>query len=245
MKIKVSYPDASVFKNLFEVISKMVDEVSLEFNSEEMKVSAMDPANVALLQVRFPRDSFTEYTIEEPGSIGINVSVILKLLKRVKRGDRLDIDADDENVNLTVVGIVERKYSLKNLEVMPPEIPEASLTFNTSILMLVDPLREALKDIEITGDQVTFESSDDTIKVYASGEKKYEMTLTRDSEAIIELSIKESSKSNYSVDYLLNTLSLVKVADTVRIEYSSNMPLKLEFDTPGGGKVNYLLAPAA
>ncbi len=247
MRVKASYPDASVFKNLFDVLSKTVDEVSLVFNDEGMRIRTLDPANVALLDIFFPRDSFVEYEVEGEARVGVNLSVLMKLLKRAKRGDRIDIEADDETVKFTLLGVVKRTYELRNLEVNVPEIPEANLNFDTKVTMLVDPLRDALKDIEIVGSQAEFEYREDenALILYSPGETKYSMKLTRESGAVIEIEASKSSKSAYSVDYLLNILSLVKVADTVKIEFSSQMPLRLQFDLPAGGKAVYLLAPAS
>ncbi|RUM47707.1 MAG: DNA polymerase sliding clamp, partial [Hyperthermus sp.] len=47
----------------------------------------------------------------------------------------------------------------------------------------------------------------------------------------------------YSIEYLKHILSLTKVADTITIEYSNDMPLRLRFQLPAGGTIEYLLAP--
>ncbi len=247
MKVAAAYPDVNVFKNLFDVLSKTVDEVCLVFTAEGMRVKAMDPANVALLDVLFPRDAFVEYEVEGEARIGLNLNVIMKLLKRGKRGDRIDIKADDESVEITITGVVKRTYKLRNLEVATPEIPEAQLIFDTAVTILVDPLKEALRDIEIVGTQAIFEYKEDeeALIISSPGETKYTMKLSRASGAVIDIESSKPSKSVYSVDYLLNTLSLVKVADTVKIEFSTQMPLRLRFDLPAGGTAVYLLAPAA
>ncbi len=246
MKIKVSYPDAQVFRNLFDTLSKMIDEISIYFDAEGMKIKAMDPANVALIDVNYPRDAFTEYEVEEPGHVGLNLSIALKLLKRAKRGDRLDIEADDERIKISIIGLVKREFVLRNLDVVTPEVPEASLDLDVKITILVDPLKQALKDIELIGDTAVFDfDGEEKLVLSSPGETRYTMELTRTSGAVIDVEARKEAKSTYSVDYLLNTLSLVKVADTVRIQFSTQMPLKMEFDLPAGGTVTYLLAPSA
>jgi proliferating cell nuclear antigen len=246
LRVKVSYPDANVFRSIFDVLGKIIDEAKLNFTEEGMRVRAMDPANVALIDIKFPRESFTEYEIEGEATVGLNLSIVLKLLKRAKRGDRLDIEADGERVKISIIGVIKREFELRNLEVITPEIPEASLELDIKLSLLVDPLRQALKDLELVGETVTL-TYDGEEKVILSGksETRYTMELTKESGALIDLEAKNKGEATYSVDYLLNVLSLVKVADTVRLEFSNQMPLRLEFDLPAGGSVTYLLAPSA
>ena len=247
LRVRAAYPDASVFKSLIEMLSKMLDEAALTFSEDGMKIRAMDPANIALVDVYYPKEAFTEYEIEEEGECGINLAVALKLLKRVKRGERLEIKVEDENVELSVIGVVKRSYTIKNLEVAKPEIPEASLTLKSKVTLLVDPLKQALKDLEIVGDQVVLELNNEekTLIVYSPSETKYAMKITSSSGAVIDIASEEDSKSTYSVDYLLNVISLAKVADTVTLEFSSKMPLRMRFALIGEGRVEYLLAPSA
>ncbi len=246
MRVKASYPDANVFRNLFEVLGKMIDEVKISFSGEGLRIRAMDPANVALIDVRFPREAFTEFEVEDPGEAGINLSLALKLLKRAKRGDKLDLHVDDENVRMVITGVVKREFVLRNIEVISPEIPEATLSLETKIVLLVDPLRQALKDLELVGETATFlYDGEEKLVITARSQTTYKMELTKESGAVIDIESGGRSEASYSVDYLLNVLSLVKVADTVRLEFSTQMPMRMEFTLPGGGTVEYLLAPSA
>ena len=247
LKVKVAYSDASVFKSLIEMLSKMLDEIVLTFREDGIRIRAMDPANIALVDVYYPKEAFTEYELEEESECGVNLAVVSRLLKRVKRGERLEIKVEDESVELSVTGIVKRSYVVKNFEVVKPEIPEAILTFKSKVTLLADPLKQALKDLEIIGDQVVLElnSKEKMLLVYSPSETRYVMKITSSSGAVIDIISEEDSKSTYSVDYMLNVISLTNVADTVTLEFSSEMPLRLQFTLIGEGRVEYLLAPSA
>ncbi|MEM0016378.1 MAG: DNA polymerase sliding clamp, partial [Saccharolobus sp.] len=58
-----------------------------------------------------------------------------------------------------------------------------------------------------------------------------------------DLEYSQKSNSSYSAEYLDDILSLTKLSDLVKLSFSSQKPLQLEFNMEGGGKVNYLLAP--
>ncbi len=246
-RARLSYPDAKSFYNMLDALAKIVDEVSMHITPEGVRAIAVDPAHVALIQLELPTDTFIEYEVEGGDvKLGFNVANVAKLVKRGKKGEKLEIEVEEDRVAWTIVGAAIRRYRMLNLEVPEPEIPEAELEFNTRVALIVDPFKNALKDAEAVGDTVELEAPDETtLIVRGVGTTVAETKIRSDTPAVVEFEVKEPSKSSYSIDYLKHVLSLTKVADTVVLEFSSNMPLRLQFRLPAGGKVTYLLAPKA
>ncbi|MEM0046796.1 MAG: proliferating cell nuclear antigen (pcna) [Fervidicoccaceae archaeon] len=240
----VEYPEAAVFKNLFEAISKLLEEVRISFSEEGMKIKAMDPSNVALIDVSFTQDSFSEYQVENPMSVGLSLSTVLKVMKRARRGDRLEIEADEENVLMRLISSSRREYRLRNIEVASQEIPELNLSFTVKVRLLSEPLKVILKDAELAGSSAVFEATEDgKLLIYSEERGKYRTEITKDSSSVLELTVKERAKSSYDILYLSNILSLTKVSDSLSLEFSSQAPLKMEFEVMGKGKIVYFLAP--
>lgn len=244
MTMRISYPDVKSFQSILEALSKLIDEVALVVSPEGVRAKALDAAQVALIDINFPPEAFLEFDVEEEVRIGFNVSTLLKLLKRGKKGDRLEITVEGDKVVYTVAGVAVRRYKLLNLDVAVPEIPEARLDFNVVASLIVDPLKNAIRDAETVGDTIEFEaSSDEALVIRGKGVALTETKISRESGALTELIVKEPSKSAYSIDYLKHVIALTRVADVVKLEFSSQMPLKLEFRLPGEARVAYLLAP--
>jgi len=245
-KARLSYPDAKSFYNILDSLSKIVDEVNMTITPDKgVKAVAVDPAHVALIMIELPPESFIEYEVEgDKAELGFNVANTAKIVKRGKKGDKLDIEVTEDYVTWSIVGATIKRYKVLNLEVPVPEIPEAQLEFKVRVAMIVDPFKNALKDAEAVGDTVEFETPDeDTLIIRGVGAAVAEAKVKRDTPAVVEFEVKEPSKAAYSIDYLKHVLSLTKVADTIVIEYASEMPLRLQFQLPAGGKVTYLLAP--
>jgi len=246
LKARISYPDARSFQNLLDAIAKIADEVSMRITPGGVRIVALDPAHVALIDVSLPPDTFLEYDVPEEVKVGVNLATALKVVKRGKKGNKLEIEVMDDKVRWSIEATTLKRYTLLNLEVPEPEIPEASLEFNARLTMIVDPLRNGLRDAEVVGDTVEFEAPDDTVFIIRGvGAAKAETKIPSDSPAVIEYEVKEASKSRYDIGYLKNILSLTKVADSVSLEFSTDMPLRLRFNLPAGGQVTYLLAPKA
>ncbi|NOZ88500.1 MAG: proliferating cell nuclear antigen (pcna) [Crenarchaeota archaeon] len=244
-RARLSYPDAKSFYNILEALSKIVDEVSMTIRQDGVTAVALDPAHVALIKIELPVDSFVEYEVEDSEvKLGFNVANTAKILKRGKKGDKLDIEVTDDRVTWSIVGATIKRYRLLNLDVPTPEIPETQLEFKIHVAMIVDPFKNALKDAEAVGDTVELEAPDEeTLIIRGIGAATAEARIRRESPAVVEFEVKEPGKAAYSIDYLKHVVSLTKVADTIVIEFSNDMPLRLEFQLPAGGKVTYLLAP--
>ena len=245
-KARLSYPDAKSFYNMLDAISKIVDELAMTITPNGVKAIALDPAHVALIVMELPPESFIEYEVEDEVKLGFNVANIAKIIKRGKKGDKLDIEVDEDRVTWSIVGATIKRYRLLNLDVPTPEIPEAELEFKVHVSLIVDPFKNALKDAEAVGDTVELEAPDDTTLIIRGvGAAVAETKIRSDTPAVVEFNVEEPAKSAYSIDYLKHILSLTKVADTITIEFAQDMPLRLQFRLPAGGNVTYLLAPKA
>ncbi|AEM39552.1 proliferating cell nuclear antigen PcnA [Pyrolobus fumarii 1A] len=245
MRARIAYPDAKSFQSMLETLSKIVDEAVMTVSQEGVRIRALDPAHVAMIEIMLPPDTFLEYEVEEEAKIGFNVVNIAKIVKRGKKGDKVEIEATDDRVTWTIAGAAIKRYKLLNLDIAEPEIPEAQFEFKARIALIVDAFKNALRDAETVGDTVELEADEEKLLIRGRGTAVAETEITRDKPAVIDFQVDEPSKAAYSIDYLKHVLALTKVADTVSIEFSTDSPLRLQFSLPAGGRVNYLLAPKA
>ena len=242
----LGFPDVKSFQSLIDTLSKIVDEVVFHVTPEGVKAVALDPAQVALIKIDLPVDNFTEYEVEDEVKMGVNVGNVLKILKRGRKGDRLAVDVEEDRVIWTIIGGVTKKYKVMNLDIPEPEIPEAQLEFNVRAVVIADPFKNALKDAETVGDTFELDApSNEVLIIRGVGAATTETKITAESPALIEYEVREPSRSQYSIEYVKHVTGLVRVADTIAVEFSTDMPLKLEFRLLSAGSVTYLLAPKA
>lgn len=242
---RIVYPEAKYMKTIIDVLGKLVDEVAFKITPEGVFVKAIDAARVALIDVFLPPTAFLEYEVPEEIVAGLSMANLAKLLKKVKRGDKFVMDVDEEKVRIIIESMMKRTYRFRNLDVPIPEIPEAQLEFNVEAQLLVDVIRHAIKDAEAVGDLLEIEApNEETLFLRGRGASITETKLVKGSAALIDLVVREPSKSLYNLEYLKYIVNLTKIAELAILKFSSEMPLELEFSL-GEGRVKYLLAPAA
>ena len=83
-KLKVS--DAKLLRDMATAISILVDEATFKIDPDGLKLRAMDPSRVAMIDFEWPKAIFQEYEATEPSKMCLNIS---ELGAHAVAGDRL------------------------------------------------------------------------------------------------------------------------------------------------------------
>ena len=99
-KLKVT--DAKLIRDMATAISILVDEATFKIEPDGMKLRAMDPSRVAMIDFEWPKTIFEQYEANEPSKMCINISELLKLLKRAGKDESVELSLDDKTGRLQV-----------------------------------------------------------------------------------------------------------------------------------------------
>ncbi|MEM2210644.1 MAG: proliferating cell nuclear antigen (pcna) [Nitrososphaerales archaeon] len=235
------------WKAVIVAISTLVDEACFEATPDGITFRAMDPSHVALIDLTWPNSAFEKYNCDKEFRFAVRVDDFAKLIKRADSKDSVEINAmDSEALILKLSNGYKREFKIHLIESSYGPTPLPKLSFNTRIIMNEGVFEKILNDISIIADHVTLETSEKGIVFSGKSDKgTAQITLEKGSKDILELEVKEESKATYSIDYLLNiTKALSSISETLQCEYSSKMPLRLEFKlTEYGGRIHFYLAP--
>ncbi len=143
-----------------------------------------------------------------------------------------------------------RHYKLRLLDInSSPTTPLPKLNFTTKVTMSLKALVDALKDIEVVSDQVTIYSNGNSKIIQFEGKGdtgEAKITLEQGGDEVMEIIMQEGineSRATYSIEYLVDIVNAIDDAENIVLEYSSRMPLRLEFILPFMCKIHYYLAP--
>ncbi|MGQ9721116.1 MAG: proliferating cell nuclear antigen (pcna) [Candidatus Jordarchaeum sp.] len=246
MSFKFAFTDAKLWKNIVDALSGLVDEVVFIADENSLHARAMDPSHVAMVDFELPKSAFSEYKCGGEVKLGINLEDMSRIMRRAGGGDELVLSLDPEKnkLNVTFKGTSMRTFHIGLLDLSHEETPVPSIKFNTEIKMTADALKEALKDAEVVSDHVTVEASPKELEISAAGDTGgVEVKLDKSSDALLELNAIENSSAMYALSYLMDMMKAAAASDTVTVQFSTGMPIKLEFNIIGGGRLTYWLAP--
>jgi proliferating cell nuclear antigen len=244
-KLKVA--DAKLLRDMITSISILVDEATFKLDPEGVKLRAMDPSRVAMVDFEWPKTIFEEYVCTEPTKICINISELLKLLKRAGKDEVVELSLDEKTgkLQIKITGKYTRNFTMPTLEASEEEVPTPKLSFNVKVKTTTGGLSQAIEDAQLVSDHVRVEADPEKLVLNASGDLMgANISLQKGSDAILDLEAKEPSKATFSLSYLSEIIKAASAtSDIATLEFSSDMPIKLDFQQTREGKLTFYLAP--
>ena len=244
---KATMNDARLFRNLLGAISSLIEEADFNATPDGIKLRSMDPSHIAMVDFEWPKTAFDSYECSGNTKLRLSVSNLLKLLKRTRSDESIEVVYDDANkkLNITLKNKIVRKFITPTLEPSTEEVPTPKVPFNARVKITAATLRDIIDDVQAISDNVKLEVSSDKFVVRATGELSSALIeMDRGSDAILDIDVKEPARATYNLNYLGEIIRAGSGASEVTsLEFSTNMPIKVEFEMPQQGRLLYYLAP--
>jgi len=239
--------DAKLLRDMITAISTLVDEATFNLNPEGLKLRAMDPSRVAMIDFEMPKTTFDEYNCDQPTKMCINITEMLKLLRRTSKDETVELTLDEKTnrLNVAIKGKYERTFNMPTLEAAEEEVPTPKITFNTRAKVTTEGLHQAIEDVLLVSDHVKIEVDNEKLTMRAAGDLMgATIELKKGSDALLDLETKEPSKATFSLSYLSEIIkTAASASDIATLEFSSDMPIRIDFQQPKEGKLTFYLAP--
>ena len=244
-KLKVA--DAKLLKDMATAISILIDEATFKIDPENLKLRAMDPSRVAMVDFEWPKTVFEEYTCTEPTKMCINISELLKLLRRAGKNEVVELSLDEKTgrLQIKITGKYTRNFTMPTLESSEEQVPTPKITFQVRAKATTEGLRQAIEDAQLVSDHVRIEVDTEKLVLNAAGDLMgATIELQKGSDTLLDLEAKEPSKATFSLSYLSEIIKAASAtSDIATLEFSTDMPIKLDFQQTKEGKLTFYLAP--
>ncbi|MCH8004354.1 MAG: proliferating cell nuclear antigen (pcna) [Nanoarchaeota archaeon] len=243
--MRLTLAEPKYLKESITIISDLVNEARFKVNKEAIELVAMDPANVAMVIFKLLSSSFTEYDVKKDVEIAINLNNLKQILRRAKPNDMLTLELDPENkLKIQLKGDNVRTFNLPIIDLDEKEQKIPDLKFPVSVTVSSSILNEAIEDVDIVAESVTFLAEPKKFTIQAEGDLSQAKIEMKEGDNVkIKTDGNDKVKAKYSVEYLKKMISGSKIADDVSISFSNDYPLKLEFKTVDKVMLSFILAP--
>jgi len=237
MLLKLDHP--KLFSEIISIISDLVLEVRLKVSKEGLKIIAIDPANVAMISFKLPNTAFSELEIDNNEVLGINLENLKAVLRRVHPGSVLIMTRQENELKLQIKDRVTKEFNLALIDVEGEEKEVPNLEFTSKIEMSSTDFSEAIEDCGVVADSCSFISGANKFIIQAKGSlNSFKSEFSSDELNIVA----EEANSKYSLEYLQKMVKATKLTDKVKINFSNDYPLRLDFITPFV-ELSFVLAP--
>jgi proliferating cell nuclear antigen len=242
MKLVLAEP--RYLKDSISIISELVHETRIKIDNDGMELIAMDPANVAMVIFKLLSSCFTQYTIERPEEICINLNQLKQILRRVKADDILTLEKDENKLNVHLKGTTSRSFSLPLIEYDEKEQKVPELDFPIVIHTKSDFFADSIEDVSIVAESVTLLAEKGKFSVKAEGDlSRAVVEISPDEQTSIQTDSVDIFKAKYSIEYLKKMMGGSKLAENVSIYFNTDYPLKLQYTEVDKLQLSFILAP--
>ena len=235
MLVKLENP--VLLAKAIELISELVTEVRLKVNEFGMSITAIDPANVAMVGFKLPRSAFLQFETD-PEVLGVNLDDLKRILKRCGAGSSLTLEKKENLLNIQIQDRILRNFSLNLIEIESEEKEMPNLEFSSIVRLNSLDLITSIEDCGVVADACSFIIKEGKFIIEARGLNSARAEFSGD-EAEINA---EDCKSRYSLDYLSKFVKGAKLCETTVLNFANDHPLKMDIKSPHL-EISFILAP--
>jgi len=246
---------AEVIQNVIDQLLTVVDEAIVRIGYNGLSVAAVDPANVAMVDLEVEPAAF-ESVGDGMFPIGLNLQRLDDYIDGASGSEpvKLSIDAETRSMNIEHTNVEVEMAGINPDAIRgEPDIPDIDHSAEFSVDAKV--FRDAVDNADLVSDNVRFEADveDEALAVSAEGDTD-EIRTVFDSDDLVTANFEEGVASLFSVEYLIGgskggskykgMLKPLSSGTDLTGKLDDEMPIFLEYEFADGyGSVQMMLAP--
>lgn len=243
---KIVFSDVEIFRDVINIISSIIDDGILKVNKNGISMTMPDRSMISVVDFIIPANVLDNIdVIGDSAEIGIKVSDLNSILKKMKRG-KLTINSDASTVELVLERDRggKRRFVLPIIEVSSEVPPVSDLKFNAKVEIDAELLEEAIDDCSLVDESLVIESNVDKFKIWAKSETaEASIEIKKGEEGLIDIKCEKEERARYAISYLEKIIKAKKFSNNAIIEFSTDYPMKITFEEKDRIRISFILAP--
>jgi proliferating cell nuclear antigen len=229
---------AGLLKETIGLCSSLVDDVKLKIKSNGIKIAAVDPAHICLVELTLSGEACDEYDATN-FELGITLEKLSGILKLAKDAVTIDYDPKEKRLVFKMDTLTRRMGTIDPEGMADPTIPK--MVTPSKFAIPAQHFTVTLEACEQISDHMRISVDKAGIKIFTESDADTVMDeIPKD--RLIELNTTGTFSSDYSLEYLKNATKGAK--ESIKFGMSNDNPLQMEYTfAEGKGTVQYVLAP--
>ena len=245
-KFKCMITDIDSFTNIMSMVSSIIDIIKFEFDTDGLRLQALDNSHICFIKCEFKAPYFMEYSFTMPDSFLVDAKDFIKLLNRKRKDDELvltttndfDLKIDFKNndgVRSFKLALIDDNYETPSMPSFETVVNDFTIPFAyfKRNLQDIQSVNSETVRITVNGEVLLLDSNSDTeVSSYNSTYNHFDEDVTGECNAV------------YNVSKLLSFLKADKVNSNLMLSMGDDTPIimKLE-DYADTVKLEFLCAP--
>lgn len=235
---------AEILQEALDSVSVLVDECKIHLDEDGLRIRAVDPANVGMVDLELAADAFEAYEADG-GLIGVNLTRLDDIAGMAETGQLVDLELDEETRKLHIQ-IDGLEYTLALIDPdsirKEPDIPDLDLP--ARIVIEGRDIDRAVKAADMVSDHIALgvDAEQELFYVDAQGDTD-DVHFELGADELIDITPGDA-RSLFSLDYLKDMNRAIPLNGEVTVHLGEEFPVQIHFEiAEGNGNVVFMLAP--
>jgi len=247
--LRIVFPKANKFKNITQVLTKLVDEAPLFLSETGLSSKSLSEDKTTMVILSIPAEAFEEIELEDNIAFKVNSRELHRIMRRGTRNDVLEMEVDRENRVLRVIFRDKKTDVVRSFE-LPialegiEEVGEPKVELPVRAEMMASDFKNLVGDAKLAGEEVEIKYSNKQIIVRAESPGRMYECVLKENQPLLSLSSDvDEASAKYGVDLLAAATRAATSSATVSLSFGTALPIRLHFELPDIGTLVYWIAP--
>ena len=236
---------ADTLDDALDPVTALVEECKLQLTADGLSITAVDPANVGMVDMEIEAGAFESYDASGE-TLGVNLDRFTDVLSMADSGDLIHCELNEETRKLDIeIGGLSYTLALIDPSTIrqEPDIPDLEL--DATIVLPGEEISRGVSAAQLVGEHVNLraDADDKTFHIAADGDTD-DVDYTLGEDELLSANVSESCESLFSLDYLTDMESAIPSDTQVSVLLGTEFPVKLRYSLDDGRvSVVNMLAP--
>jgi proliferating cell nuclear antigen len=248
--VEASTCNSSAIKTLSEVIKSILTEVNMVFDSDGIRMVAINKSQNLLFHLRLNADGFQVYKCKRKCAIGLDTDKFHRILKSLSDGDILTFQINESQDNELCIFVQNKKtFTYVNYRLNTLDIDEANVTipdahFDSVISIPSGHFQKIIRDHNNIGSTVLIKSIKSSLIFETKGNFASQETVVGETEKGLSFekgSSGEIVQATYQIENLTTLTKCTNLCDDVILYMKNGMPIIIKYKVVDMGEVKFCL----
>lgn len=242
--MEVEFKEVELFKRIMDTLGSLMADVSLDFSDKGLTIKAMDPANIAMVMFEGGKTLFSTFNVEKDTKLSVSLDDVNSILKLVKRDDKLKLTDSKNRLTIDIIGKNRLHFAIPLIDENYTAQKVPQLKFSAEVTLLSSLLKEAIKAAFPVDDSLYLMIEGHRLILSARSEEKEfsEDVSMNENKELFNIKAEALTRSKYSIEYLTKFLNPLDPDKPVKLSFSNNYPLKVDYELGPSANMSFILA---
>ena len=152
--MRLEFSNPSIFKDIFESIGHIVDEVKIVASNDGLRVDALDKSHITFVNLVLQPSLFDEYECVDIEELLVDTQELMNTLKRCKNDDILKLETTDGKLVLRFDGDASRTFKLRLIHEEYESPVPPSIDYPVTLTIPSVLVKDSLSDCRLYGENL-------------------------------------------------------------------------------------------